>query len=131
MLIIICNTLYYTIISSNDRIKMTVLWFLKLVCQWRINKLVTFCKCGFSFDLNKKLWDRFSFLLAITGFLGKLFNPFSTNVPIMDKQVVRFYYQNVWKTPAEEWPASLLKMPLFHRCFSNILVVKTNYLVPK
>ena len=82
---------------------MTVLWFLKIVCQWRINKLVTFCKCSFSFDLNKKLWDRFFFLLAITGFLGKFFNPFSTNVPIMDKQVVGFYYQNVWKTPVEEW----------------------------
>ena len=27
------------------------------------------------------------------------------------------------------WPASLLKMSLFHRCFSNILLVKTNYLV--
>ena len=26
-------------------------------------------------------------------------------------------------------PASLLKMSLFHRCFSNILLVKTNYLV--
>ena len=28
-------------------------------------------------------------------------------------------------------PASLLKMSLFHRCFSNILLVKTNYLVSK
>ena len=26
-------------------------------------------------------------------------------------------------------PASLLKISLFHRCFSNILLVKTNYLV--
>ena len=42
-------------------------------------------------------------------------------------QVVVFYQQNIWKTPAEEWyfyPASLLKMPLFSRCFSNIFLVK-------
>ena len=48
-------------------------------------------------------------------------------------QVDGFYHQNMWKTPAEEWnlskdavgrPASLLK-----RCFSHILLVKTNYLV--
>ena len=40
-------------------------------------------------------------------------------------QVVGFYYQNVWKTPVEEWHfnVSLLQV------FSNILVVKTNYLV--
>ena len=48
-------------------------------------------------------------------------------------QEVVFYQQNIWKTPAEEWyfkyPASLLKMPLFSRCFSNIFLVKTNYLV--
>ena len=31
--------------------------------------------------------------------------------------------------PLGHWPASLLKMSLFHRCFSNILLVKTNYLV--
>ena len=28
-----------------------------------------------------------------------------------------------------QWPAYLLKMSLFHSCFSNILLVKTNYLV--
>ena len=48
-------------------------------------------------------------------------------------QVVGFHWQNVWKTPgksdilnkdARQWPASLLKMSIFHRCFSNILLVK-------
>ena len=60
-------------------------------------------------------------------------NPFLTNFPLTDKQVVGFYQQNVWKTPVEDWnfskdadhrPASLLKMQLFHRCFLNILLVK-------
>ena len=43
-------------------------------------------------------------------------------------QVVGFYYQNVWKTLDED-AGSLLKMSLFRRCFRNIFVVKTNYLV--
>ena len=54
-------------------------------------------------------------------------------------QVVRFYWQNViekrlWKSgilskDASQRPASLPKMPLFQRRFSNILSVKINYLV--
>ena len=49
-------------------------------------------------------------------------------------QVVGFYKQNVWKIPVEEWHAgrslaSLLKMSLFHKYISNILLVKTNSLV--
>ena len=53
-------------------------------------------------------------------------------------QVVGFHLQNVWKTPKESGilskdagrqPASLLKLPLFNRCFPNIFLVETNYLV--
>ena len=49
---------------------------------------------------------------------------------LWENQVDGFYQQNVWKTPVEgHGPASLLKMLLFHSCFSHILLVKTNYLV--
>ena len=48
--------------------------------------------------------------------LQNLVNPFSTNVPLKDK-------------PSSHRPASLLKMSLLHRCFSNIFLVKTGYLV--
>ena len=55
-------------------------------------------------------------------------------------QVVGFYQQNIWKKdlwkcdilskdPPGNRSASLLKMSLFNRCFSNILLTKTNYLV--
>ena len=53
-------------------------------------------------------------------------------------QVVGFKLQNIWKTPVEggilskdagHRPASLLKISLFHMCFSNISLLKTNYLV--
>ena len=64
-------------------------------------------------------------------------------------EVVGFSQQNIWKQlwksdilskDAGRWTASLLKMSLFHRCFSSkmfekhpwksdILPVKTNYLV--
>ena len=53
-------------------------------------------------------------------------------------QVVGFYYQmfekHLWKgdilsKDAGHRPVSLLKMSLFHGCFSIILVVKTSYLV--
>ena len=37
--------------------------------------------------------------------------------------------ENINLFSANVWPASLLKMSLFHRCFSNISLVKTNYLV--
>ena len=42
------------------------------------------------------------------------------------------FEKDLWKSDilskdAGRWPASLLKMSLFHRCFSNILLVKTNY----
>ena len=66
------------------------------------------------------------------------FNPFSTNVPFMDKPASWFLLgkclkKHLWKShilskDAGHRPASLLKMTLFHRCFSNILLVKTNYL---
>ena len=38
-------------------------------------------------------------------------------------------YLFVAEVALSRWPASLLKMSLFHKCFSNILLVKTNYLV--
>ena len=48
-------------------------------------------------------------------------------------QVDGFYHQNMWKTPAEEWNLSKDAVgrpaPLLKRCFSHILLVKTNYLV--
>ena len=54
--------------------------------------------------------------------------------PLRRNQEVGFYEQNVWKhlwkkdilsKDADRWPASLLKMPHFHRYFSNVLLVKT------
>ena len=38
--------------------------------------------------------------------------------------------KHLWKSgilykDAGRWPASLIKMPFFHRCFSNVLLVKT------
>ena len=36
---------------------------------------------------------------------------------------------DIFNIDAGPWPASLLKMSLFDSCFSNILLVKTNYLV--
>ena len=40
------------------------------------------------------------------------------------------FEKHLWKSDIlSRRPASLLKMSLFHRCFSNILLVKTNYLV--
>ena len=66
-------------------------------------------------------------------------NLFSTNASIMDKPgswffTTKMFEKHLWKSDilskdSGHRPASLLKMPLFHRCFSNILVVKTNYLV--
>ena len=46
----------------------------------------------------------------------------------------KMFEQHLWKSDilskdAGHWQASLLKMSLFHRCCSNILLVKTNYLV--
>ena len=41
-------------------------------------------------------------------------------------------FSRIWTEYGEirsHWPASLLKISLFHRHFSNILPVKTNYLV--
>ena len=44
------------------------------------------------------------------------------------------FEKHLWKSDilskdAGRWPAYLFKMSLFHMCFSNILVVKANYLV--
>ena len=57
----------------------------------------------------------FSFIINLDYVLtSEMFvNPFSTNFRLMYRHR----------------PASLIKMSLFHRCFSNILVVKTNYLI--
>ena len=48
-------------------------------------------------------------------------------------QVVGFYEKNVWKylwkSDILRKDAALLKMSLFRRCFSNNLLVKTNYLI--
>ena len=46
----------------------------------------------------------------------------------------KMFEKHLWKSDilikdADHRPASLLKMALFHRCFSNLLLVKTNYLV--
>ena len=41
----------------------------------------------------------------------------------------RLWKSDILSKDAGRWPTSLLKMSFFHRCFSNILVVKTNYLV--
>ena len=55
-----------------------------------------------------------------------LINHFRPMFHVCRKQVIGFYWQNVWKTPAEEWylsndagwwPLSLLKKALFHRFF--------------
>ena len=73
-----------------------------------------------------------------------LINPFSTNVPFMDKPGSCFLLAKCLKNICGRVtfftlpqvffkhfarPASLFKMSLFYRCFSNILLVKTNYLV--
>ena len=54
---------------------------------------------------------------------------FSTNVLLADKPG-SWFLLNVWKTPVAVWHfASLPKMSLFNRCFSNILLLKTNYMI--
>ena len=63
---------------------------------------------------------------------------FGTMFHLRTNQVVGFtskmFEKHLWKSDilskdAGHRPASLFKMSLFHRCFSNILLVKTNYLV--
>ena len=39
------------------------------------------------------------------------------------------FEKHLWKSDILSKYAGLVKMSLFHRCFSNILVVKTNYMV--
>ena len=56
-------------------------------------------------------------------------NRFLTYVPLTDKPGSWFLLAKCLKNTCGRWPASLLKMSLFHRCFSNILLVRTNYLV--
>ena len=79
------------------------------------------------------------FICLITVFCkNRMLNPFSTNVPIMDKPgwwicTSKLFEKHQWKSDilskdAGRRTASLLKMSLFHICFSNILLVKTNYL---
>ena len=46
----------------------------------------------------------------------------------------KMFEKHLWKSDilskdASRCPASLLKMSLFHKCFTNILLVKTDYLV--
>ena len=46
----------------------------------------------------------------------------------------KMFEKHLWESDilrkdAGQSPASLLKMSLFYMCFSNILLVKTNYLV--
>ena len=67
------------------------------------------------------------------------FNLFQANAPLMEKPgwmvfISKICDKHLWKSDilskdASHGPASLLKMSLFHRCFSHILLVKTNYLV--
>ena len=71
--------------------------------------------------------------------LVTVINPFSTNVPLVDKpgswfllaKSLKKYLRksDILNKYAGRWPASLLKMSLLHRWFSNILLLKTNYLV--
>ena len=42
---------------------------------------------------------------------------------------IRLWKSDILGIDAGRWLASLLKMSLFHRFFSNILVVKNNFLV--
>ena len=56
------------------------------------------------------LWCMYDVIRNTNRNNSALLNPFSTNLPIIDKP-------------------SLLKMQLFYRCFSNNLLVKTNSLV--
>ena len=58
--------------------------------------------------------------------LQNLVNPFSTNIPLKDKPSSHVPLKD---KPSSHRPASLLKMSLLHRCFSNIFLVKTGYLV--
>ena len=51
----------------------------------------------------------------VVGFTSKMFEKHLWKSDILSKDAGR--------------PASLLKMSLFHRCFSNILLVKINYLI--
>ena len=63
-------------------------------------------------------------------------NPFLTyNVPLTDKPVGWFFTSKIFEKHLSKSdilshrPASLLKMSIFHKRFSNALPVKTNYLV--
>ena len=48
--------------------------------------------------------------------------------------IIKVFEKHLWKSDILSkyvggWPASLLKVSVFHRCFLNILPVKTNDLV--
>ena len=61
-----------------------------------------------------------------------LVNPFSANVPLTDKPGSWLLLAKCLKNNCGGVtfsPASLLKMSLFHRCYSNILLGKTNCMV--
>ena len=79
-------------------------------------------------------------LLKRISFKEVYFNPFSTNVSLTDKAgswlvlTSKIFEKHLWRSDilskdASHQPESLLKMSLFHRNFSNILLVKNNYLV--
>ena len=83
----------------------------------------------------RKLRDRRQISLLILS----EFNPFSTSASLTDKLgklvfTSKMFEKHLWKSDilskdTVHGPASLLKMSLFNRCFSNILLLKVKYLV--
>ena len=65
------------------------------------------------------------FLIKLQASASNFINPFSTSVPLIQKPGSRFLPAECLKNRIGKW----VKMSLFHRCFSNILLVNTNYLV--
>ena len=66
-------------------------------------------------------------------------NPFSTNVPLTNKPggwflLAKYLKNTLWNgdilsKDVGHRRASLLKLSLSHKCFSNLLIVKITYLV--
>ena len=89
--------------------------------------LATNVLCGYSiFTLIKR-----KMYLLVPG-VKSIADHFSVNAKyisgnwslLTEHHTVEFTYRHTGR-----WPASFLKMSLFHRYFSNIFLVKTNYLV--
>ena len=95
----------------------------KRLCR---HHLLTFFT-AFIVDFEQLLTNRYA-SLSILGLVHVFFN-----VPIMEKPGGWFLSAKCMKNTSGRvailGPASLLKMSPFHRCFSHILPVKTNYLV--